>query len=238
MAGHSKWANIKHKKAAQDAKRGKAFTRLTKEITVAAKTGGGDPAGNARLRQLIEKARDINMPLDNINRAVKRGTGELPGVHYEAHTYEGYGPHGIAIMVETLSDNKNRTVAEMRNLFSKQGGNIADAGAVSWMFERLGVVRAHGKKMSEDELLELLIEFDIKNITTHEDTVEVTGEPKCLDAVKNALKNAGFTIGNADLEWVAKNTTELGEAEEEKAIAFLDAIEEHDDVQNVYTNLA
>jgi YebC/PmpR family DNA-binding regulatory protein len=158
MSGHSKWATIKRKKAAVDAKRGKEFTKLIKEITVAAR-GGGDPAGNPRLRLLMDKAKEINMPLDNVSRAIKRGTGEMPGVSYEEQMYEGYGPHGIAVVLETLTDNKNRTVAEIRRLFSSQGGSLAESGAVSWMFTRLGVVEVSGAQ-SEDQLLELLLDYE------------------------------------------------------------------------------
>lgn len=238
MSGHSKWANIKHKKAAQDAKRGKAFTRLSKEISVAARLGGGDMASNARLRQLVDKSRDINMPMDTITRAIKRGTGELPGVHYEAHTYEGYGPHSIAVIVETLTDNKNRTVADMRRLFTKSSGSLGETGSVGWMFDKLGVIRATSDNgMTEDQLLERLIEFDIKDITSDNNLFVVTAEPKSLEEVKKAMQDTGLKVEHADLEWVAKTPTDLETAQAEKAIAFLDELEEHDDVQNVYANL-
>lgn len=239
MAGHSKWANIKHKKAAQDSKRGKAFTRLTKEITVAARVGGGDPTNNPRLRHLIEKARDINMPLDNVQRAIKRGTGEIPGVSYEPHMYEGYGPHGIAVIVDTLTDNKNRTVAEMRRLFSSNGGSMGDSGTVNWMFAKCGVVRATSAQVTtEESILEVLLDYDINDIEINEQNVTVTCDIKSLESVKSALKNASLTIESAEIEWVAHNTLSLSGQEEEKAIAFLEKLEEQEDVQNVYTNLA
>lgn len=238
MAGHSKWANIKHKKAAADKKRGKAFTRLSKEISVAARQSGGDPAGNPRLRTLVDKAREINMPMDTITRAIKRGTGELPGVQYESQLYEGYGPYGIAVIVETLTDNKNRTVADVRNLFSKAGGNLAEGGAVSWMFKQLGVIRAEGEGFTEDQLLERLIEFDVKDISKDDSLFVITCNPKSLEAIKQDLINAGLKITSAELEWVADTFTSLEDSQAEKAIKFLDELEEHEDIQNVYTNLA
>ena len=239
MSGHSKWANIKHKKAAMDAKRGKAFTRLSKEISVSARVSGGDLAANPHLRQLVDKARDLNMPMDTITRAIKRGTGELPGVHYEAHTYEGYGPHGIAIIVETLTDNKNRTVADIRRLFTKGNGSLGETGSVNWMFNKLGVVRAiTAGTITEDQLLEQLIEFDVKDIASEDNLFVITCEPKSLDKVKQEIQKAGLKIESADLEWVAQNPTDLEGSQAERAMAFLDELEEHDDVQNVYANLA
>lgn len=237
MSGHNKWSQIKHKKAKEDSKRGKAFTKLIKEITVCAKEGGGDPAANARLRTLIEKAKEINMPLDNITRAVKRGSGELPGVHYDPYTYEGYGPYGIAVLVETLSDNKNRTVADMRHLFSKHGGSLGESGSVNWMFKRLGVIRGTGK-VTEDQLLEALMDYPIVDISCQDNFISVSCDLKSLDVVKNELKKLGVTIDNADIEWVAQNTIQLSEEQSNKAIEFLSQLEDHDDVQSVYTNLA
>lgn len=237
MAGHSKWANIKHRKAAQDAKRGKKFTKLIKEITVCARVGGGDPTGNPRLRQLIDKAKDINMPSDNVTRAIKKGTGELPGAQYESIMYEGYGPHGIAVLVDALTDNKNRTVAEMRHLFSSKGGSLAEGGAVAWMFEKLGVVRVTGESISEDILLEQLIDYEVKDISVDDGMATITSEPKSLENIKTALQNQGYTIESSDLEWVAQNTTALQKGDSEKAVEFLEALDDHDDVQNVFTNL-
>ena len=237
MSGHSKWANIKHRKAAQDAKRGKQFTKLIKEITVCARTEGGDPMANARLRQLIDKAKNINMPSDNVTRAIKKGTGELPGAQYESIMYEGYGPYGIAILVDVLTDNKNRTVAEMRHIFSNKGGSLAESGAVIWMFEKLGVVRVSNNNISEDALLEQLLEYEIKDITVNKSMATITCNPKSLEHIKISLQGQGYTIESADLEWVANNTTSLQDNASEKALDFLHTLDDHDDVQNVFTNL-
>jgi len=238
MSGHSKWANIKHRKAAQDAKRGKIFTRLGKEITIAAKHGGGDPESNFRLRTIVDKARAANMPLDNIDRAIKRGTGEIPGVNYEEQMYEGYGPDGIAVLIECLTDNKNRTVSEIRRLFSSNGGTMADAGAVGWMFEKKGVIRATGAHLSEDTLLEQLINFEIDDIGIDDATATITVSPKQLEVVKKALTDTGYKIESAEVESVAKNLVELSPEKSQKVIDFLEKIEEQEDVQNIYSNLA
>lgn len=237
MAGHSKWANIKHKKAAVDAKKGKIFTRLSKEITVAAKVGGGDPEGNPRLRTLLEKAREANMPVENTQRAIKKGTGELPGVAYEAITYEGYGPCGIAVIVECLSDNKNRTVADVRRVFSHKGGSLGETGSVGWMFEKMGVVKGESNK-SEDDLLELLLDYDIDQISVNDGGFYITCDIKALDAVKNVLKSNGCKVESAEVEWVATTTVEVDEESAKKVMEFLDELEELDDVQNVYDNIA
>lgn len=237
MAGHSKWSQIKHKKAKEDAKRGKAFTKLIKEISVCARDGGGDPAGNARLRLLMEKAKQINMPQENTIRAIKRGTGELPGVNYESITYEGYGPDNIAVIVETLTDNKNRTVAEFRRLFNEKGGRLGESGTVSWMFEHLGVIRipSHGK--TEDELLEALIDHDIKDLKKEDDQFVIHCDIKAMEEIKDTLKALDIAIEHAEPEWVPKDTMHLPEHESEKAYEFLGALDDHDDVKNVYTNL-
>src|SRR5579872_7178909 len=221
MSGHSKWATIKRKKAAIDAKRGKAFTKLIKEITVAARVGGGDPAGNPRLRLLMDKAKDINMPADNVTRAIKKGTGELPGASYESFVYEGYGPDGVAVIVETLSDNKNRTVGELRHLFSTNGGTLGETNSVNWMFERAGVINAEHASMSEDDVLELLIDFDIRDIKQDGTWFTIYCDAKSLDAVKNALIKQGFKIDTAQLEWVPKTVTTLPATEAEKVYSFL-----------------
>lgn len=237
MSGHSKWATIKHKKAAIDAKRGQAFTKLIKEITVAARLGGGDPSGNPRLRLLLDKAKELNMPIDNAMRAIKKGTGELPGVSYEDITYEGYGPFGIAVMVDTLTDNKKRTVSELRHLFSVKGGNLADAGSVSWMFEKMGVVEATSDTMNEEKLLEELIDYDINDIKSDGSHFSIYCSGKSLDAVKHKVEQLGMKVESADIEWVAKNTTNLPEDQAAKAYEFLEALDEHEDIKNVYTNL-
>jgi len=237
MAGHSKWSTIKHKKAKEDAKRGKAFTKLIKEITVAARLGGGDPTGNPRLRLLLEKAKEINMPKENAARAIKKGTGELPGTSYESITYEGYGPYGIAVLVETLTDNKNRTVSDMRRLFSSKGGNLAESGAVSWIFEHKGVVKAVCENMSEDDILEKLLDYDIEDITKDENLCFITCDAKSLMPIKKATEEIGLSVESADLEWIPKTTAELPEDQADKAYEFLGVLDDHDDVQNVYTNL-
>lgn len=235
MSGHSKWANIKHKKAKEDAKRGKQFTTLIKEITVCAKTGG-DIHGNPRLRHLVEKAKKLNMPGENITRAIKKGTGELPGVSYESVTYEGYGPGGIAIIVEVLTDNKNRAVADMRVIFSRNGGHLAETGAVNWMFEKLGVIRVK-TNMTEEQLLEKLINFDIHEISTHEGTLTITTPLATLAEVTEAIKNLELQVDDSEIEWVAKNLLSVTPEQEEKAMNLLEKLEDNDDVQNVYTNL-
>ena len=238
MAGHNKWSQIKHKKAKEDAKRGKAFTKLIKEITVAARAGGGNPDNNAHLRTLLEKAKEINMPQENVIKAIKRGTGELPGVNYEEFTYEGFGPHGIAIIVETLSDNKNRTVAELRRLFSSKGGNLREGGSVSWMFEKIGVIRGTTQQITEDELLEQLLTFDIKDLQHDGNFFSIFCEPKSLEIVKEAVKETNLHIESAQLEWIAKTTTTLDEKNSNIALQFLSTLQDHDDVKNVYTNLS
>jgi YebC/PmpR family DNA-binding regulatory protein len=237
MSGHSKWSTIKHKKAALDSKRGQAFTKLIKEITIAARLGGGDPNGNPRLRLLLDKAKALNMPVDNAKRAIQRGTGELPGVSYEEHSYEGYGPNGIAVMVETMTDNKNRTVAELRHLFSSKGGTLAETGAVNWMFERMGVIRATCETMTEEKLLEALIDYDINDIRSDGSQFSIYCNTKALDQVKQAAEKLCSKIEEAEVEWVAKNTTSLSEEQANKAYEFLSALQDHEDVKSVYTNL-
>lgn len=238
MSGHSKWATIKRKKALIDSKRGKAFTKLIKEISVAARTGGGDPSANPRLRLLMEKGKEINMPQDNIVRAIKKGTGELPGQQYEPFVYEGYGPNGIAIIVETLSDNKNRTVGELRHLFTACGGALGETGSVNWMFERMGVIEAESNTMTEDTLLEALIEYDIKDINVDENWFSIYCDPKSLDAVKQVVLAQGMRVESAQMDWVPKTQTTLPTAQAEKSYEFLSELDNQDDVQNVYTNLA
>ncbi len=236
MAGHSKWANIKHKKAKEDATRGKVFTKLSKEISIAAKEGG-DPNGNPRLRTLLEKARDVNMPLDNVKRAIQKGTGELPGVHYEKHMYEGYGPGGIAVILEMLTDNKNRAIAELRHVFSRKGGNIAESGAVSWMFSLKGIIRGSSKDLTEDALVEKLIDFDVEDVKIDDNSYTVTCAVSAMHDVQIALKNNGLKVEHAEPEWVAKDFVEPSESDVEKAVDFLQALDELEDIQNVYSNL-
>lgn len=239
MAGHNKWSQIKHKKAKEDSKRGKAFTKLIKEITVAAREGGGNPDHNAMLRSLLEKARYINMPIENSIRAIKKGTGELPGVSYTALTYEGYGPYGVAIIIDALTDNKNRTVADLRHIFSKKGGNLAESGAVNWMFEQQGVIRGTSSTLTEDNLLEQLLEFDVIDVRSDGDYLSIFCNPKSLDTVKQAAIKAGLAVESDQIEWVAKTTIDITEDDKmEKIVEFLSTLDDHDDVQNVYVNLA
>lgn len=236
MAGHSKWANIKHKKAKEDGKKSKIFTKIIKEITMAAREGGGNPDMNPRLRLLLEKGREANMPIENAMRAIKKGTGELPGTQYEEYVYEGYAPYGIAVMMDAVTDNKNRTVAELRRLFSENNGTLGETGTVGWMFEKVGAVTAQGKT-TEDELLEQLIEYDIKDVQMNDDSCTIYCDTKSLEAVKSALEKMKLKIEDSGLEWLAKTTTELPEAQSDKVLEFLSKLQDHEDVENVYTNL-
>jgi YebC/PmpR family DNA-binding regulatory protein len=238
MAGHSKWKQIKHKKALADSKRAKQFTKIIKEISIAARRGGGDPQGNPRLRFLLEKSKEINMPQENAIRAIKKGTGELPGSHYESYEYEGYGPGGIAVIIEVLTDNKNKAIAELRHAFSRNGGSLADAGAVNWMFEKSGVILAHKNHITEDQLLEELLSYDIKEISKEDDIYSIVTDAGCMEEVKNSLTVKGFSIKECELEWIPKNVIALQGEPEQKALDFLQALEELEDVQNLYTNLA
>lgn len=236
MSGHSKWATIKRKKASLDAKRGKLFTKIIKELTVAAKMGGGDPDANPRLRLVVDNAKAANMPAENIERAIKKATGELEGVSYSEMTYEGYGPGGIAIMVESLTDNKNRTVAEIRHLFSKYGGSLGETGSVAWMFERKGVITIEKENKSEDEMFELAIEAGADDLQTEETFFEVTTSIENFEPVRKKMIEAKVNITNASLQWVAKNLIELSGESAEKAMKIIEILEDSDEVQNVYTN--
>lgn len=238
MAGHSKWANIKHRKAAADAKKGKVFTRLIKEITVAARHGGGDPDSNPKLRLMLDKARDANMTKDSVTRAIQRGTGELEGVAYDEARYEGYGPGGAAVMVDCLTDNRTRTIAEVRHAFSKNGGNIGADGSVAFQFRHCGqFVFAPGA--SEEKLLEATLEAGADDVLANADgSMEVICAPADFDKVKAALAQAGLKADAAEVTMKALNETALAGAESEKMRALLDALDEVDDVQNVYTTAA
>lgn len=237
MAGHSKWANIKHKKAKEDAKKGKVFTRFSKEITVAAREGGGDPSMNPRLRTIIEKAKIENMPSENIQRAIKKGCGELEGATYEQVMYEGYGPYGVAVMIEALTDNKNRTVADIRHVFSKMGGSLAENGAVSWMFKHMGVVTLHTEK-DEDSLLEILLEYEVFDINREGTMVRIYCDPAHLFTIKHGMEEEGITVSDAQLEWVPTTSISVDAEQEEKVCAFLEKLDDVDDIQNIYANLA
>ena len=238
MAGHSKWANIKHRKAAADSKKGKVFTRLIKEITVAAKMGGGDPGINPKLRMMLDKARDANMTKDSVTRAVQRGTGELEGVSYEEARYEGYGPGGAAVMVDCLTDNRTRTIAEVRHAFSKNGGNIGADGSVAFQFKHCGqFVFAPGA--SEDKVMEAALDAGAEDVLTNADgSIEVLSVPADFDRVKTSLEKAGLKPDAAEVTMKAVNETALAGADAEKMRALLDALDEVDDVQNVYTTAA
>lgn len=236
MSGHSKWATIKHKKSKMDARRGQIFTKLIKEITIAARQGGGNPDGNPRLRAAILAAKAQNMPWENIERAIKRGTGELEGVSYEEATYEGYGPGGVAILVEVTTDNKNRCVAEIRRIFSKAGGNLAAAGAVSWLFELKGLIEVDGTGVSEDAVLEAALEAGADDVTAQDGYYEITTSPSDLEAVVEKLKAAGFTIRSYKNAKVPKSTVRVSGQEAAQLLRLLEALEDHDDVQNVWSN--
>lgn len=236
MSGHSKWATIKRKKAAIDAKRGKIFTKLIKEITIAARHGGGDSAGNPRLRLAVDNAKAQNMPQDNIDRAIKKATGELEGVTYHELTYEGYGPAGVAVLVEVATDNKNRTVAEVRHLFSKNGGSLGEGGSVSWMFDRKGIITLPNQGKTEDDIMDIIIEAGADDLQTEEDFFEISTAIESFETVRKAVAEKGLEIENASLQWVAKNLIEVKGEDAEKVIKLIESLEDIDDVQNVYAN--
>jgi YebC/PmpR family DNA-binding regulatory protein len=236
MAGHSKWANIKFRKERQDAKKGKIFTKLIKEITVAARVGGGDPTMNARLRQAIQAAKQNNMPAKNIENAIKKGTGEMPGVVYEEINYEGYGPGGVAMFIECMTDNKNRTVGEIRHILSKHGGNLGESGCVGWMFDRKGVIRVKKENYDEDELMIIAIEAGAEDLKAEDDFYEIITAFEDLEAVRTALEEKGIVIEEAVATRIPQNTVPLSGSDAEKMLKLLDALEDNDDVQNVYAN--
>ena len=237
MSGHSKWSTIKRKKAAVDAKRGKVFTTLIKEITIAAKEAGGDADSNPRLRQAVSSARDANMPQDNIKRAIMKGTGELPGVTYEECTYEGFGPGGVAIFMEVLTDNKNRTVAEIRHLITKYGGNLGENGSVSWMFDKKGQIVISKVGQNEDNLFEDSINAGAEDFDSDEDSFIVKTDPIEMMNIRSALEGRGYSIDSAKVEMLPKNLHKIEKNQSEKAMVLLDAIEDHEDIKSVYTNL-
>ncbi|MGI4827232.1 MAG: YebC/PmpR family DNA-binding transcriptional regulator [Janthinobacterium lividum] len=236
MSGHSKWATIKHKKGAADAKRGKIFTRLIKEVTIAAKTGGGDPDGNPRLRGAIAAAKAENMPADNIKRAIQRGTGELDGVSYDEITYEGYGPGGVAVIIDVLTDNKNRAVSEVRHAFSKNGGNLGADGSVSWMFTKKGVISIEKAAASEDRLMEIVLESGAEDLNDEGESWEILCDPKDFEAVTEALKSAKISTETAEVTKIASTYTRLEGTQANAMIRLLETIEDLDDTQNVYSN--
>jgi len=236
MAGHSKWKQIKRKKAVTDARRGAAFTKLIKEITVAAKAGGGDPNGNARLRVAIDAAKAANMPADNIDRAVKKGTGELEGITYEEVIYEGYGPGGAAIFIEVTTDNANRTVAELRNLFAKNGGNLGTSGSVAWMFDRRGQVYVDAARFEEDAVMEAALEAGAQDMAREGDQFIVTTTPTELHAVEAGLKTRGIAPESAEITMIPKSTVKIEGPDASRIVRLMEALEEHDDVAKVSSN--
>ena len=236
MSGHSKWSTIKHKKGATDAKRGKIFTKLIKEITVAARMGGGDAETNPRLRSALISARTQNMPKDTYERAIKKGTGELEGVNYEELVYEGYGPGGVAVLVECLTDNRNRTIAEVRNVFNKAGGNVGTDGCVAWMFDKKGLISISKEDSDEETLMEVALDAGAEDIKEETDSFEIITDPSDFDAVKEAIDAAGIKYEEAEITMIPQNMTKVEGKEAEQMINFMDALDDCDDVQKFYSN--
>lgn len=236
MSGHSKWSTIKHKKGAADAKRGKIFTKLIKEITVAARMGGADPESNSRLRGALLSARSQNMPKDTYERAIKKGTGDLDGVNYEELVYEGYGPGGVAVLVECLTDNRNRTIAEVRHAFNKAGGNVGTDGCVAWMFDKKGLISVSKEDSDEEKLMEVALEAGAEDIKEETDSFEIITDPSDFDAVKEAVDAAGIKYELAEITMIPQNMTKLEGIEAEQMIKFMDVLDDCDDVQKFYSN--
>ena len=236
MSGHSKWSSIKHKKGAVDAKRGKIFTKLIKELTVAARMGGGDPGGNPRLRTAILAAKAENMPKDNIERAIKKGTGELEGVSYEEVSYEGYGPGGVAMLIECLTDNKNRAVSEIKHMMDRHGGSLGEPGCVSWMFEKKGLIIIDKDNVDEEKLLDLALESGAEDVKEEEQEFEVLINPADFEAVKQAFDDAQISYSLAEVSMVPQNTVNLDGKKAEQMIKLMEALEDNDDISNVYAN--
>ncbi len=237
MSGHSKWSSIKHKKAKEDAKRGKIFTKLIREIMVAAREGGGDIDSNPRLRTAVANAKSYNMPAENIERAIKKGTGELDSEsHYEEAIYEGYGPGGVAILIEALTDNKNRTVAELRRIFSRNNGNLAESGSVSWMFEKKGLITFDAEKVDEDTIFEIAIEAGAEDVKRSDNEFEVITSPKSFEEVKEAFDKRNIRYNLAEVTMIPKTTVKLDGKEAEQVLKLMDILEDNDDVQKVYSN--
>ncbi|GBD25010.1 putative transcriptional regulatory protein [bacterium HR30] len=236
MSGHSKWHSIRHKKAAKDAKRGKLFTKLIKEITVAARLGGGDINANPRLRTAVQTAREHSMPMENIERAIKRGTGEIEGATYEEVQYEGYGPGGVAVLVQAMTDNRNRTVAEIRRIFEKAGGNLGASGCVAWMFKKRGVISISKDGVDEERLMEIALEAEADDVSDTDGSFEILTSPENFEAVKAALQKAQIPIANAEISMVADNTVRVTGQDALQTMKLLEALEDHDDVQSVASN--
>jgi len=237
LSGHSKWANIKHRKAAQDAKRGNLFQKLVRAIIVAAKEGGGDPAMNMRLKTAIERAKAVSVPTENITRGIKRGTGEIEGASYEELTYEAYGPNGVAVLIEIMTDNRNRTTPEIRALLVRNGGQMGEAGSVSWMFERKGVIEVKGKGLDEDALMSCGLEAGMTDMEPAEEGYTIYSDPSGLQTLKEALEKAKYVVESAETPMVPKTPVEITDVEAaRKIIRLIEVLEEHDDTQNVYSN--
>jgi YebC/PmpR family DNA-binding regulatory protein len=236
MSGHSKWSSIRHKKGAADAKRGKIFSRLNREIMVAARMGGGDQTGNPRLRQAVAAARAENMPKENIERAIKKGTGELEGTRYEEYNYEGYGPGGVAVLVEIMTDNKNRTAADLRHIFSKHGGSLGEAGCVAWIFQKKGLIAFDRAQANEDAVMEGALESGADDVVTTEDQYEVHTTPDLFEATKQHFQGKGLQPTMAEVTMVPQNSVKLTEAKAVQMLKLMDALEDSDDVQRVYAN--
>ncbi|HAK59505.1 MAG TPA: YebC/PmpR family DNA-binding transcriptional regulator [Nitrospiraceae bacterium] len=236
MSGHSKWATTRHKKAAADAKRGKVFTKITKELTVAAKIGGGDPAGNPRLRTAIANAKAVSMPADNMKRAIQKGTGELPGVSYEEVTFEGYGPGGVALLIEVMTDNRNRTVAEIRHALGKLGGNLGESGCVSWMFNKKGYIVVSRDNADEEKLMALALDSGAEDMQGEEDNFVITSAPGDFEGLKKAIEDAGVALEVAEVTMIPQTFVKLEGKEAQQMIRLMETLEDSDDVQNVYAN--
>jgi len=236
MSGHSKWATIKHKKGALDAKRGRLFTKLIKEITMAARMGGGNPDGNPRLRKAVDDAKAVNMPAENIKRAIQRGTGELPGVTYEEVTYEGYGPGGVAVLIEAMTDNRNRTLPEIRTIFSKHGGNLGESGSVRFLFQKKGYITIEKEKVSEDAVMEAAIEAGAEDVRVTDQNYEVVTDPESFAAVKTHLEQKGLALPVAEIEMIPTTEVPLDARRAVQMMKLMDALEDHDDVQHVWAN--
>jgi YebC/PmpR family DNA-binding regulatory protein len=236
MSGHSKWSSIKHKKGAADAKRGKVFTKLIKEITVAARMGGGDPDGNPRLRSAIAAAKAENMPKENIERGIKKGTGELEGVNYEETSYEGYGPGGVAVLVDCLTDNKNRAVAELKHLFERHGGSLGEPGCVAWMFDKKGLIVLEKDKVDEESLLDLALEAGAEDVKDEGSEFEVITDTSDFESVRKAIEDAGLPYSVAEIAMIPKNTVKVEGKQAQQTLSLLQALEDNDDVNHVYAN--
>ena len=236
MSGHSKWASIKHKKAATDSKRGKAFTKIIKMITVAARNGGRDTNANPSLRLAIQKAKDTNMPQDNIERAIKKGTGELPGVTYESVSYEGYGPGGVALFIEALTDNKNRLTAEVRSVFTKRGGNLANSGSVNWLFEKKGFFVINKSAVDEDKLMSIIVDAGAEDLSPEGETYEVKSQPQDYEKVRKALEDNNIKTESSEITMIPKSTIKIEGEKAKQVLKLVEHLEDNDDIQNVYAN--